>query len=257
MFIDLDGYHLSTLTLGRSESTFVAHGGWTGSSELWIEPFQLMQHRWRCITYDHRGSGTSDFPAESITADALVDDLFAVLDRFDVARCVLAGESLGAMTCIAAVLREPARFDGLVLVDAATSVHPEGTRSLVDGARADYHSTIATFVDACMPESDTDHLRRWGRQILSRADSEAAARLFEVHHPITHDLHTISVPTLVIHGERDAIIPLSDAKATAAAIPDCELVVIPDAGHVPTLTRPGPVVAAIDGWTAQIAWRRA
>jgi pimeloyl-ACP methyl ester carboxylesterase len=253
VFLKIDGCHLSTLTLGQSEATFVAHGGWTGSSELWVEPFQLMQDRWRCIAYDHRGSGASDFPPDSITSDVLVEDLFTVLDHFGVARCLLAGESLGAMTCIAAVLREPARFEGLVLIDPATAVDPEGTRSLVDGARRDYTATIAAFVDACMPEPGTEHLRRWGRQILSRADPEAAARLFEVHHLVVHDLGTISVPTLVLHGENDAIIPLPAAQAAAAAIPECELIIIPDAGHVPTLTRPREVAAAIDAWTARIA----
>jgi pimeloyl-ACP methyl ester carboxylesterase len=43
--------------------TFVAHGGWVGNWELWQEPFQLMQSRWRCIAYDHRGAGSGQDPA--------------------------------------------------------------------------------------------------------------------------------------------------------------------------------------------------
>lgn len=69
------------------------------------------------MSHDHRGAGASTFPAESIDPAALVDDVFAVLDHYGIERCVLAGESLGALTATMAVLRDPARFDGLVLVD--------------------------------------------------------------------------------------------------------------------------------------------
>lgn len=62
---------------------FVAAGGWVGSWELSQDPFQLMQDRWRCISYDHRGSGASSFPTASLTPDALVDDLFYSGKRID------------------------------------------------------------------------------------------------------------------------------------------------------------------------------
>jgi len=60
------------------------------------------------------------------------------------------------------------------------------------------------------------------------------------------------MPTLVIHGELDAIIPMARAEMAVQAIPGSKLVVIPGAGHVPILTRPREVVAAIDDW-----WRAA
>jgi pimeloyl-ACP methyl ester carboxylesterase len=50
------------------------------------------------------------------------------------------------------------------------------------------------------------------------------------------------------HGQRDATISVAIAEAMATAIPECEVVVIPGAGHVPTLTRPGDVVDAIESW---------
>src|SRR5437764_15485489 len=123
MFLPVDGYELMVVEFGSGPVTFVAHGGWVGSWELWLEPFQLMQSRWRCIGYDHRGSGASSFPPESISPTALVDDLFRVLDHFQVEKCVLAGESLGALTCLLAVLRDPARFHGLVLVDGVPAAN--------------------------------------------------------------------------------------------------------------------------------------
>ena len=56
----------------------------------------------------------------------------------------------------------------------------------------------------------------------------------------------------MIHGGRDVIVPPSVGEAAAAAIPDAEFVVIEDASHVPTLTRPREIVAAIAAWSARL-----
>jgi pimeloyl-ACP methyl ester carboxylesterase len=252
VFVATEGYLLNTVEFGAGPRTFVAHGGWVGNWELWQEPFQLMQSHWRCIAYDHRGAGASTFPPESISPDGLVDDLLTVLDFYEVRSCVLAGESLGALTCLLAALREPARFTGLVLVDGVPAANEDRQRPLVEGSRTDYPSTVAAFIDACVPEPDSEHVRRWGRQILLRADPEAAARILEAHYEqnVSPDLRKVAVPTLVVHGRKDAIVPLAIAEAVARAIPESELLVIPDAGHVPTLTRPSEVVDAIDGWAS-------
>ncbi len=252
MFVAADGYLLNSVDFGSGPLTFVAHGGWVGNWELWQEPFQLMQSRWRCIAYDHRGAGASTFPPEAITPGGLVEDLFTVLDFYGVDSCVLGGESMGALTCLLAAVKDPARFRGLVLVDGVPAANEERQRPLVEGSRTDYPRTVSAFVDACVPEPDSEHVRRWGKQILLRAHPEAAARLLESHYQqrVVADLSAVSVPTLVIHGQHDAIVPLALGKAVADAIPSSELVVIPEAGHVPTLTRPREVVDAIERWAS-------
>lgn len=254
MFVRADGGLLNTVSFGTGPATFVAHGGWVGDWELWQEPFELMHKRWRCIAYDHRGAGATTFPPAAISPAALVDDLFRVLDHFEVERCVLAGESLGALTCVQAVLRDPARFRGLVLVDGTPAASEASMSALVNGSRTNYPATVAAFVEACVPEPDSDHVKRWGRQILLRADPEAAARILECHYEegIAPDLTRVSVPTLLIHGERDVIVPLQLAEAAAAAIPNAKLAALPGAGHVPTLTQAERVVAAIDEWAASV-----
>lgn len=252
MFVPAGGYLLNTMTVGCGPRTFVAHGGWVGGWELWQQPFELMQGSWRCIGYDHRGAGASTAPPESVTPEALVDDLFAVLEHAGVERCVLAGESMGALTVLAAYAREPERFVGLVLVDGVTGT--SGPSGRADPVRDDYAAYVAAFVDACVPEPDSAHLRRWGRQILDRADPEAAARMLEAHDEarLAPALAEVAVPTLVIHGEDDVIVPVEVARQAAAQVPQAELVVIPGAGHVPTMTRPGSVVDAIEWWAQRL-----
>jgi pimeloyl-ACP methyl ester carboxylesterase len=247
-FVPAGGHLLSVVEIGQGPRTFVAHGGWVGNWELWQEPFQLMQQRWRCIGYDHRGSGASTAPPEAIGPEALVDDLFDVLDAMEVERCVLGGESLGAITCGLAVLRDPTRFDGLVIVDGAPAASRDGMAPLIDGPRSDWPGTVQWFIDACVPEPDAQHIKRWARQILLRADAEAAARMMESHAEanVVPDWSSIAVKTLVLHGELDTIVPLTAGRMVADAIPGASLVVIPGAGHIPTMTRPAEVVSAIE-----------
>ena len=254
MFLPVDDHLLNTVAFGAGPATLVAHGGWVGSWELWQQPFELLQDRWRCISYDHRGSGVSTFPPEAISPEALVTDLIRVLDHYEVERCLLAGESLGSITCLLAAEREPSRFAGLVLVAGAPMVAEAVVKPLVDGSRVDYPNTVREFVDACVPEPDSEHVRRWGRQIMARADPEAAARLFESHYEarVVPDIARISTPTLLLHGDRDAIVPLAVGEAVAGAMPNAELVVLPETGHVPTMTRPASVAAEIDRWAASL-----
>lgn len=251
MFLSAGGHLVNAVRWGQGPRTFVAHGGWVGSWELWQQPFELMQDRWRCIAYDHRGSGASTAPVEEVTPDGLVDDLFAVLDAYGVESCVLAGESLGALTVLAAALREPTRFTGLVVVDGVPAT--SGVVADQQAVRADYPAYVRAFVAACVPEPDSDHLRRWGEQILLRADPDAAARMFESHDAagLRPDLAALAMPVLVIHGDRDAIVPIDVGRAVAQAVPDSELVILPGAGHVPTMTHPDDVVAAIEDWAAR------
>ena len=251
MFISSEQHLLNCVQFGTGDRAFLAHGGWVGSWELWQEPLQLMQADWRSVAYDHRGAGATTATADEVTPEGLVADLFAVMAHYELDGCVLAGESMGALTCLQAVLAHPDRFAGLVLVAGAPAMVGEAPN--VPAIRAHYPGYVRQFVQDCVPEPDSEHIRRWGEQILLRADPEAAARMFESHYErgIAPALAEVAVPTLVIHGELDQIIPVGVGEWVASTIPGAELVVIPGAGHIPTMTRPAAVVDAINSWAAQ------
>ncbi len=257
MFIRLADAEVYAVSFGDPahppDRTLVALGGWVGSWELWAEPFTHLSARWRTVAFDHRGSGATVADAASITFEALVADLFAVLDALAIPRCVLAGESSGAAVAVAAALAHPERFSGLVLVDGLVQ-RPAlaATDPFLHGLRHDYQATLARFVDACVPEPDSAAIRRWGRQIVSRAPQDAAIRLYECLAGV--DLRTragqIGHPTLLLHGTADALVPLDDARWLATHIPGSRLEILEGAGHVPTVTRPRAVAEAIERFFA-------
>ena len=231
----------------------VGIGGWIGSGELWALPFETLSQRWRTIRYDHRGTGASVAALDSITLDHLVDDVFAVLDAYGVARCVLAAESSGALTALRAALRDPARISGLVVVDGMVYRGLDAaTDPFLQGLQLHYAATLDRFVDLCMPDDGPEHIKRWGRQIIDRALPEAAITLRRVNNEadIRADLPRIQQPTLVIHCDGDKIVPVEQARTLAKTLPKAELVVLKDSGHIPTMTQPAEIAAQIERFFA-------
>lgn len=248
MFIEVDGIRLHAVSFGDGPRTLLAVGGWTGSWELWEQPFeQLTGMGWRCVGYDHRGSGESPADPARLTVDGLVDEVRGVMDALGIDRCVLAGESMGGAVAQHAAVRWPERLEGLALVAPRPATAPVSD-AFAAACVADYPAAVASFVDACLPEPGSDHLRRWGRDILLRAEPEQAARMLTMWAdpdlPLL-DPRDIGVPTVILHGTADVIVPIDGSRSLAATIPGATLLELPDAGHVPTLTRPDEVVGAI------------
>lgn len=253
MFLKLDDAELFVSSFGKGPDTLVAHGGWVGSGELWYQPFEILSRSWRTITYDHRGTGATVNHAQTTTFELLVQDLFKVLDALSVDRCVLAAESSGACIALEAALRDPSQFKGLVIVDGRYyGGRTVGAARFMEGCRTDFPGTMELFINACIPEENCDAERRWGKQITHRSNGPSAIQLMECLEVVDVEprLSTISLPTLIIHGRRDVICPLAAAENLAAKIPNSRLVVIEDAGHVPTITRPVDVAKAIEDFFA-------
>ncbi len=249
MFIEVPGAKLFAVRSGPSRGTaIVAIGGWIGSSELWQEPLADLSDSYITVTYDHRGSGLTVCDTDSITFDNLVSDVLAVLNAFGISQCVLAAESAGAQTALAVAARFPDKVSHIIIVDGMYSrgVAVENDPFL-QGLRSAYPATIERFVQLCVPEPESEHIKAWGRKILMRAEASAAIALRTVGSAtdVTADLTRITQPVLVIHGDMDKIVPLESARALAAALSDSEIQVLEGCGHVPTLTQPKKVADAM------------
>ncbi|MBV8941641.1 MAG: alpha/beta fold hydrolase [Solirubrobacterales bacterium] len=199
MLLPVEGHHLHMVDLGQG-TPLVLHSGWVASWGLWLPLVERLQTRWRCVGYDHRGTGASTFPPEAIRAEALVDDLFRVLDALAIEQAVIAGESLGCMVCLGAVLSDPSRFLGLITVGGGPRV-PEQRGEAAVADPVDWPIRIAKFVDACLPEPDAAPMHRFAEGTLLPSGPEAAARMSAALAGTAPELEAVAVPTLVIHGD--------------------------------------------------------
>jgi pimeloyl-ACP methyl ester carboxylesterase len=249
MFITSGDAQLYTVSFGNAPRTLLALGGWTGSWELWAEPFTALSSSWRTAAYDHRGVGATAAPTESITLDSMVGDVFTVMDALGIETCVLAAESAGGAVALRAALQQPERFTGLVLVDAIYyRPAPQTEDPFLLGLRNHYQQTLAQFVDSCLTERDSDAVRRWGRLIVGRSPQEAAIQLYECMFGVDlrPQLRQITQPTLILHGSADRLVPVDSSRWLASQMPTSHLEVLDGVGHVPTITHAGAVAEAIN-----------
>lgn len=215
---------------------------------MWQEPLAILSDDYVVVSYDHRGTGVSVSSADAITFDNLVADALAVPDAHGVDQCVLAAESAGAQTALAVAARYPERVTHLVIVDG---MYSRGVAvdddPFLQGLRSNYRATIERFVQLCVPEPDSEHIKEWGRKLLARASPEAAIalRIVGAETDVADDIARVSQPALVLHGALDKIVPLDRASELVKALSKAELAILDDAGHVPTLTRPSEVANVI------------
>lgn len=250
MFLEVNGVRLHVVSFGAGARTILAVGGWTGSWEMWEGPLSFLSaDGWRCVAFDHRGSGESPVLPELITVQNMVDDIIGVLDQLGIETCVLAGESSGGAIAQLTAAQYPHRISGLIVVDSASTVRAElASSAFASACRNNYPAAVAAFVARCVPEPDSEHIRRWGRNLLMRAEPEQAAKLIEMWQdkdvPVFNIGH-ITQPTLIIHGTEDAIVSVESSRELNKLIPGSELVELGECGHVPTMTRPKEVYEAI------------
>jgi pimeloyl-ACP methyl ester carboxylesterase len=217
-----------------------------GVSSAVLDPLaDLWSTRFRCISYDHPGTGRSSKRACPISTAALAAGAVRVLDELEIDAAHVAGLSLGGAIAQELALRFPHRVRGLILV-ATSATGP--LRSPPDPCRLAATTTRvvkesmrrrrvwlapALFSDGfverepCQAEVLMRPLSAHPGPPWSLAGQCLAAGL----HDRAADLHRIRAPTLVMHGEHDVLVPVAHAELLARGIPDAELRVMPGAGH--------------------------
>lgn len=264
--MSVNGVALAYEDHGAGDRPFVLVHGFTGFRDDFREHMPALNELGRTIVYDHRGHGESGHTGDGATYTfaQLVEDLRALLDGLDVARCDLLGHSMGGMLTLRFALAWPDRVASLVLMDTAHRPPDHMPRApLAAGgaiARSDGMATLAALLrgraadDPSRPEAERRLEREQGeaywerrRRRLTAMDPEAFATLaLELvdQPPLTARLAEIACPTLVIVGEQDTGF-LAPAAEMAAAIPRARLVVIPGAAHSPQIENPPAWLAAV------------
>lgn len=245
--------------------------GFGASSHAWRQVVERLPGR-RTVALDLYGFGWTERPPgrAPYTRQGQVDLVRAVLDRLGVARADLVGHSYGGSVAAAFAAAYPERLRSLVLVDAA---HPEYPRRRRTRA-ARWRALVALYVDrALRPGRVRRGLERsladdavatpeLVAAYLDRLAVEGARRAFRgLTAPLPAGLSDgpvvdpsqLSVPTLVVWGEEDALIPAADGRRAAERMPCGRFVALPGAGHLPMEEKPAELAAALRDFLADPA----
>jgi pimeloyl-ACP methyl ester carboxylesterase len=239
--------------------------GFPLNRSMWSSQVATLGAEYRVIAPDLRGHGQSAAPAGVYTVDEMAEDVVELLNALQVSEpIVLGGLSLGGYVALALALRYPDRVRGLMLIDTRAGADtPEAARGREEMARlVDTSGKVGHVIDGMLPRlfSDATRLRRPEligpvREAMEKTSAHAVAatlRGMAARPDRTAELARITVPALVLVGADDAIAPPEEARKMAAALPDAELVIIPDAGHLAPLENPRPCNEAILGFLGRL-----
>ena len=223
--------------------------GFTQTGASWDEVRRLLDQRYRVRAPDLRGHGTAS-TARPVDLAAVLADLAALVPP----RAALAGYSMSGRIALAFALAHPGRLARLVLVGASPGVADPAERA----ARARGDEALAARIEATGLEA---FAAEWGAQPLlaGQPPSAHADRLRNtpdglaaalrglgagVMAPLWDRLPELTLPVTLVVGERDAKFR-AVAAAMLPALPDAELVVVPNAGHAAHLEAPAAVAAVL------------
>lgn len=218
------------------------------SHHVWDPQAAALAQRYRVIRMDLRGHGFSGVTPQPYSMEMLARDGLALLDALGIDQAHVAGLSIGGRIAMQMAVIAPERVSSLLLLDTALEFPPADLwQQRVDAVLA--NGTVA-LVEAVMPRWVLDPSRpdsQGLRRMLLSTDREGyagcAAALRDAR--AADVAGKIPVPTTVVVGDRDIPSPPEAAQAIVDAIPGSRLVVMPDAAHIPTLERAGPVTEAM------------
>jgi pimeloyl-ACP methyl ester carboxylesterase len=195
------------------------------------------------VTYDPRGAGRSDRPGRGYDFPLHAADAVAVLDAAGIDRVALVTASRGVNAAVLLAADDPPRFDRLALIAPYMRLEPDPrppNPEWLDALRTDWPGFIVPFVHKVFTEPDSSEVSAEVIAIGLEATPEVAATQeaeFDWKRP-ARLLATVACPTLVIHGDADAHVPVSLAESIVAAMPNARLELIPGGGHRPDIRSP-------------------
>lgn len=239
----INGTRLSWREEGSGEPILLVHA-FPFNSGLWDQQLNSIPPGWRAIAPDLRGFGRSaGSGAGPYTMDLFADDLVALMDHLDLKQAVICGLSMGGYIAFSLYRRYKARTRALILCSTRPGADSEegkknraalAGRVRMEGARA--------AVDAMLPKllseqsiSTQPDLVGFVQQLMQSNQPESIARALEgmaLREDSQDLLRGIDVPTLIVHGEDDAIIPPGEAQLMARGIRGARIKLLPQVGHL-------------------------
>jgi non-heme chloroperoxidase len=254
-FTTEDGTEIYYKDWGEGPAVTLSHG-WPLSADAWDgQMLFLAQHGFRAIAHDRRGHGRSSQASAGNDMNGYADDLAALIEALDLHDVTVVAHSTGGGEVARYIGRHgTARITKAVLISAVppslvqSDANPEGLPvELFDGLLAGmfhdrsqfYRDFASQFYGANRPGADVsqgvlDQFWAWSMQSGLKNSYECVKALSETD--FTEDLQRFDIPTLLIHGEDDQVVPVGNSRRSARIIKNAKDIYYPGAPHGLTAT---------------------
>lgn len=263
MTVLVNGFEMAYTDVGRGLPLLLVHG-YPLNRQMWQPQLEDLKSYARLLAPDLRGHGDSQALPEPYSMDLFADDLAGFLDALHVDEpVVLCGLSMGGYIAFAFFRKYAHRLRGLILVATrAIPDSPEARQGREAAAILARQRGVAVIAEGMAPRLLSP------KTVESKPELVARARAIMLHNSLegvlgdlaalkdrpdsTPTLAQINLPTLIIAGADDQLIPLEETKAMHSAISQSQMIVIPGAGHLPNLEQPQLFNAAVRDFLTQL-----
>jgi pimeloyl-ACP methyl ester carboxylesterase/DNA-binding CsgD family transcriptional regulator len=253
-----DGAKLAYATSGEGaplvmSATWLTHLEHQWRSLAWRPWLEELSGRYRVLRHDSRGCGLSDRTLGEITFETWVRDLETVTDAAGLDRFALVGTCWGGPVAMEYARRHPERVSHLVLYGTYargrlkrndSPGEAERARVLLELTRLgwgrEHHEFVQVWAAAFQPGGTLEHLRSWCEQQQQATSADNAVRLLQISMDldVSETARHIKNPTLVLHVERDRMVPIEEGRLLASLIPGSRFVQLDSENHMPLAGEP-------------------
>jgi pimeloyl-ACP methyl ester carboxylesterase len=263
--VALPGADVNYVELGEGEPIVFVHG-LSGCWQNWLENLPHFGRGHRAIALDLPGFGASPMPSWPLDMPAYGRLLHDFCEKLGVSGAAVVGNSMGGFVAVEAVTAAPGRFERLVLVSAAGIINTWRPRERATVTAWAWKRFGPHFADRGRFIVSRPRARevvfgpfvRYPKRLredllleqivggLQRADGFEAALRATIRHDVRDRLGAVEIPTLVVGGLSDRVIPVAAAISYHRRIPHSRLEIFERTGHVPQLERPLRFNALLD-----------
>jgi pimeloyl-ACP methyl ester carboxylesterase len=214
----------------------------------WHRMVPLLAERFQVVTFDNRGVGQSDKPAGPYTAQILAADTVGLLDALGIGKAVVLGHSMGGFIAQSMALDFPQRTEKLILCSTNfggphhVPVSPEAMTVLTDVTSdplTRFKNGLAVSTAPGWAEENPEMIEEWIKWRVAnpiepahyQAQMAIGLGLMPEAAAFEDKLPRLTVPTLILFGAHDKVVPPANADLLAQKIASSHVVIFPDAGH--------------------------
>jgi 3-oxoadipate enol-lactonase len=230
----------------KNNSAIVFCHGFPFNHNMWDKQVEFFSKEYFCVTYDIRGLGESHAGDGQFTMEMFTDDLFYVIKELNLRKPVLCGLSMGGYIALRAVEKNQDLFSTLILCDTKSEADNNETKlkralGIKTINEQGVENFINEFVPNCFAEETIKNKKEAYEETLSRAlkSSSTGAKgcllAMAGRTDTTEFLPKITMPALILCGEKDRLTPPDTMKEMADKIPGAEFHIVPGAGHLSPL----------------------
>ena len=273
-FVEVNGVDVHYKTWGKGEPTFILLHGFGASLFSWREVTKPLSQFGTVIAYDRPAFGLTERPLEwegesPYGPQAQVDIVIGLMDELGIEKAILVGNSAGGTVSMQVALQHPERVDALILVDAAVYAGggaPAWSRPILKTPQMNH---VGPLIARQLQAQGTDFLKtawhdpskitpeifagyekplqvdNWDKALWQLTVASQESGLVE-------QLSEITMPTLIITGDDDRIVPTEQSLRLADELPNAELKVIAQSGHLPHEEKPLEFMQAVTEFLATL-----